>query len=95
MIVVAAILIIIAFISLFLDTGFLRSPKILPVVLDILLFVFSLIVLVRSIIFYKIGEKEMLSKKVKDLEAKIDFLTKREEGRIKISEQKSAADKSE
>lgn len=92
MIAVAVILIIIAFLSLFFDTGFLKNPKIFPatIILDILLFILSMIVLVRSIILYKIGEKEMLSKKVRDLEAKVDFLTKREEERAKFSEEKSA-----
>jgi hypothetical protein len=39
---------------------------------------------VRSIILFKIGEKEMLTKKVRDLEAKVDFLTKKEEERMKL-----------
>ncbi len=81
---VAIILILIAFFSLFLDTGFIQSPRYLPIILDVLLFLFSLVVLIRSIILYKIGEKEMLSKKVRDLEAKVDFLTKKEEERMKL-----------
>ena len=84
MIVVAVILIIIAFLSLFYDTGYLRKPQIFPVILDVLLFIFALIVLVRSIILYKIGEKEMLSKKVRELEAKVDFLTKKLEESMKF-----------
>jgi hypothetical protein len=81
---VAIVLIFIAFFSLFLDTGFFQSPRYLPIVLDVVLFLLSLVVLIRSIILYKIGEKEMLSKKVRDLEAKVDFLTKREEERMKL-----------
>lgn len=81
---VAIILILIAFFSLFLDTGFIQSPRYLPIILDIVLFLLSLVVLIRSIILYKIGEKEMLTKKVRDLEAKVDFLTKREEERMKL-----------
>ncbi|MCK4575295.1 hypothetical protein KAU34_02695 [candidate division WOR-3 bacterium] len=86
MIVVAVILIIIAFLSLFFDTGYLKNPRTLPIFLDILLFILSLIVLIRSIVLYKIGEKEMLSKKVRDLEAKVDFLTKKERERIAFRE---------
>jgi hypothetical protein len=81
---VAIVLILIAFFSLFLDTGFIQSPRYLPIVLDAALFLLSLVVLIRSIILYKIGEKEMLTKKVRDLEAKVDFLTKREEERMKL-----------
>ncbi len=95
MIVVAIVLIIIAFLSLFFDTGYLTPPKILPIVLDILLFILSLILLVRSIILYKIGEKEMLSKKVRELEEKVDFLTKREEERVKFSKLEFTEDKEE
>lgn len=93
MIVVAVILIVIAFLSLFFDTGYLEGPRIVPIVLDIILFILSLIVLVRSIILYKIGEKEMLSKKVRDLEAKVDFLTKKEKERIKFSKTMAPEDK--
>jgi hypothetical protein len=81
---VAIVLILIAFFSIFLDTGFVEGTRYLPIALDILLFLLSLVVLIRSIILYKIGEKEMLSKKVRDLEAKVDFLTKREEERMKL-----------
>ncbi len=89
MIAVSVILIIIAFLSLLFDTGILKSyPNIFPIVIDILLFVFSLIVLVRSVILYRIGEKEMLSKKVRDLEAKIDLLTKKDRERMKFGESK-------
>lgn len=93
MIVVAVILIVIAFLSLFFDTGYLESPRIVPIVLDIVLFIVSIIVLVRSIILYKIGEKEMLSKKVRDLEAKVDFLTKKEKERMKFRKTKAPEDK--
>jgi hypothetical protein len=90
MIAVAIILIIIAFLSLSFDTGYLESPAFLPIFLDIILFILSLIMLVRSIILYQIGEKEMLSKKVRDLEAKVDFLTKKEEERINYTEAEAA-----
>jgi len=85
MIMVAVVLIVIAFLSLFSDIGYLGNSSTLPIILDVFLFIFSLIVLARSIILYKIGEKEMLSKKVRDLEAKVDFLTKREEERMKFN----------
>jgi len=85
MIAVSVVLITIAFLSLLFDTGIIKNyPNVLPIGLDVLLFIFSLIVLVRTIILYRIGEKEMLSKKVRDLEAKVDFLTKKEEERTKF-----------
>jgi hypothetical protein len=89
MIIVGIILIIIAFFSLFFDTGYLKNPSFVPIILDIILFGLSLIVLIRSIVLYKIGEKEMLSKKVRELEAKVDFLTKKEEERIKFGKPES------
>ncbi len=91
---VAIVLILIAFFSIFLDTGFIQSSRYLPIVLDILLFLLSLVVLIRSIILYKIGEKEMLSKKVRDLEAKVDFLSKREEERMKLLSAEGTSGKS-
>lgn len=92
MIIVGIILIIIAFFSLFFDTGYLENPRFLPIILDIILFALSLIILFRSIVLYKIGEKEMLSKKVRELEAKVDFLTKKEEERMKFGKSKSIGD---
>lgn len=92
---VAIVLILISFFSLFLDTGFIKRTGYLPVVLDILLFLLSLVVLIRSIVMYKIGEKEMLSKKVRDLEAKVDFLTKREEERMKLPGSEGASERHE
>lgn len=92
---VAIVLILIAFFSLFLDSGFIQSPRLLHILLDALLFLLSLVVLVRSIILYKIGEKEMLSKKVRDLEAKVDFLTKREEERMKLPGSEGSAKETE
>lgn len=83
--VVAIILILFAFLSLFLDSGFIEVSRYVHIILDILLLIFSLIILVRSIILFKIGEKEMLSKKVRDLEARVDVLTKKEEERMKFS----------
>jgi predicted membrane protein len=84
-VVVAIVLILFAFVSLFLDSGFIEVSRYAHIILDILLLIFSLIILVRSIILVKIGEKEMLSKKVRDLEARVDVLTKKEEERMKFS----------
>jgi len=88
MITVAVLLIIIAFLSLFIDTNVLKVNQSFAIIIDIFLFILSVIVLVRTIARYKIGEKEMLSKKVRDLEAKVDLLTKKEEERSKFGKEK-------
>ena len=88
MITVAVLLIIIAFLSLFIDTNVLKVNQSFTIIIDIFLFILSIIVLVRTIARYKIGEKEMLSKKVRDLEAKVDLLTKKEEERSKFGKEK-------
>jgi hypothetical protein len=85
-IAVAIVLTVIAFLSLLFDTGYIISPRIFPIILDIFLIVFSIVVLIRSVILYRIGEKEMLSKKVRDLEAKVDLLSKKERERMDFEE---------
>lgn len=85
-IAVAIILTVVALLSLLFDTGYIISQRIFPIILDIFLVIFSIVVLIRSVILYRIGEKEMLSKKVRDLEAKVDLLSKKEREKMDFEE---------